>query len=195
MATPAAEQFERVVTQKFPGTRFGRRNCRLIVGDDEYSQHSWDNARDVYPPLSIPYSGGPGNPGYTAYRDYLDKVVQFVRDNREDLNVRGNGLWLVLRHFNHAHFDFLPAGIGIPRCAGGTDRYKYPDGSVSTTATLINVYEEEDPMNMIAFVNAAFDSGNPAVQGNREYWLELAERNPSDPEFYFLFKAALTPPQ
>lgn len=194
MATPAAYQFETVVAEKFPGTRFGRRNCRRIANRQTYSQHSWDNARDVYPPLSIPYSGGPGNPGYTLYKLYLDEVVDFVRANLDELNVRGRGLWQVADHWNHAHFDFLPYGYLTPKCAGGIDRYKYPDGTVSTTATLINTYEEEQLMNMVAFVNAAYDSGNPNLsEPDRQYWLNLAMTKPTDPEFYYLFKAALSP--
>ena len=55
----------------------------------------------------------------------------------------------------------------------------------------------EDTMNMTAFVNAAFDAGNPAVQPNtpagRQYWLDLAAADPNSAQFYDLWKAALTP--
>lgn len=51
----------------------------------------------------------------------------------------------------------------------------------------------KDDMNLTALVNAAFDSGNPAVTGSRSYWLGLAETDPQSPEWYDLFKAMLTP--
>lgn len=193
MATPAAEQFETVITQKFPGTRFGRYNCRKISGSTTYSQHSWNNARDLYPPEDMPYEGV-GSHSYAQYRGFLDEVVAFVRDNLEALNVRGRGLWQVRNHYNHAHFDFWPQGHNVPPCDGGRREYRYPDGHIENTARLINTYKEEPKMNMVAFVRACYDSGHPALrEADRQYWLDKAEADPNDPEFYDLFKAVLGP--
>ena len=135
MGTPAANHFEEVLSQKFPGIRFGRMNCRKISGSSWWSQHSWNNARDIYPPKSIPYLSS--NDG--EYRAWLDAVHAFIVANKEDLNVRVL-LWQVRSHYNHIHADFWPRGWATPPCAGGSPRYKYPDGSVTSTATLINNY-------------------------------------------------------
>ena len=47
-------------------------------------------------------------------------------------------------------------------------------------------------MNLHAYVDAAFDVGNPAVQGNRQHWHDLADDDPASSEWYNLFKASLT---
>lgn len=136
MATPAAVQFEAVLSAKFPGIRFGRVNCRKISGSTWWSQHAWNNARDIYPPKSIPYLVS--NDG--EYRAYLDAVNVFITENYGDLNVRVK-LWQVKSHYNHIHADFWPRGWATPPCAGGTSRYKYPNGDIKSTASLINTYE------------------------------------------------------
>lgn len=193
MPTPAAAQFEAVLTEKFPGIRFGRRNCRKISGSSTWSQHSWDNARDIYPPAAIKYYP-PGDPKYTPYKVYLDLVWDFIGKNLEALNVRGRGLWQVTNHYNHIHVDFWPQGYSVPPCANGNLLFRYPDGTIKPIAQLINKYEEDTDMNMVAFVNAAYDSGHPALrESDRPYWLAKAEANPRDPEFYDLFKAVLGP--
>ncbi len=187
MGTPAANQFEEVLSERFPGIRFGRVNCRKIGDSSYWSQHSWNNGRDVYPPTSLQYLTS--NDG--DYRAYLDEVWEFVVANAGALNVRVR-LWQVKNHYNHIHIDFWPRGWSTPPCAGGVPRYKYPDGSVEYTAQLINTYTE-DEMNLEAYVNAAFDSGNPAVQGDRNYWLGLAQTNPKSPAWYDLFRAVMVP--
>ena len=113
-------------------------------------------------------------------------------NNLEALNVRVR-LWRVKNHYNHIHVDFWPRGWATPPCAGGSPRYKYPDGHEEPTARLLNEYTEEAPLNLEALVRAAFDSGNPAVQGDVNYWLELARTDPTNEEFYSLFRAMLTP--
>ena len=191
MQTPASVQAEQIISGKFPGTRFGHYNCRAIAGSSSWSQHSWNNALDIYPPKDIPYLAS--NDG--AYRAYLDEVYAFIETHLVELNVRVH-LWQVTNHYNHIHIDFWPRGWGTPPCAGGAERYKYPDATVKIgPPTLIYAWDgtEEPDMNMVAFVNAAFDSGNPAVKGDRDYWLTLAETDPRSAEFYDLFKAALTP--
>ena len=135
-ATPAASHFEAVLSAKFPGIRFGRYNCRKISGSSYWSQHSWNNARDIYPPLGIPYLSS--NDG--EYRAYLDMVNDFIKENLTELNVRVR-LWQVKNHYNHIHADFWPRGWATPPCAGGSTRYKYPNGDVKSTATLINQYD------------------------------------------------------
>ena len=129
MATPAAMQFEAVLMDEFPGIRFGRVNCRKISGSSLWSQHSWNNARDLYPPLGEP-------------NDWLDQVWDFIDVNREGLNLRVT-LWRVTNHYNHIHVDFWPRGWATPPCAGGAERYKYPDGTVKYgPPELINEYED-----------------------------------------------------
>ena len=131
MATPAANQLEAVITAKFPGTRFGRSNCRTIAGSTTYSQHAWNNARDIYAPLSDP------NP-----KEWVDRIHRFLEANFEELNVRLL-LWQVEDHYGHMHADLWPSGYGIPPCAGGAERYKYPGGVGVKTGppTLINKWE------------------------------------------------------
>ena len=147
MATPAATQLERVLSAVFPGIRFGRRNCRKISGSSWWSQHSWDNARDIYPPAHISYTDD-----REEYQAYLDVVSDFIKANAVELNIRVH-LWRVKNHYNHIHVDFWPRGWATPPCAGGSPRYKYQDGSVESTARLVNTYggstdpvvpEEED---------------------------------------------------
>ena len=136
MSTPAANQVELVLSKKFPGMRFGRVNCRKISGSSVWSQHSWNNARDLYPPRSIPYLSS--NDG--EYRRYLDEVWAFLVENQEDLNIRVR-LWQVKNHYNHIHVDMWPRGWSTPPCAGGAPRYKYPNGDVRSQAVLINTYK------------------------------------------------------
>jgi len=138
MGTPAANQLEAVLSEEFPGIRFGRVNCRFISGSTTYSQHSWNNARDLYPPLGIEYLTS--NDGW--YREWLDAVWAFIEENQEALNIRVK-LWQVKSHYNHIHVDFWPRGWSTPPCAGGSPRYKYPNGDVESTATLINTYEDD----------------------------------------------------
>ena len=135
MGTPAANHFEEVLSQKFPGIRFGRVNCRKISGSSWWSQHSWNNARDIYPPKSISYLSS--NDG--EYRAWLDQVWDFIEENYDELNIRVK-LWQVRSHYNHIHVDFWPRGWATPPCAGGSPRYKYPNGDVRSTAVLLNSY-------------------------------------------------------
>jgi len=160
MATPAANQFEAVLSERFPGIRFGRVNCRKISGSTTWSQHSWNNGRDIYPPTSIPYLTS--NDG--EYKAWLDEVAQFIIDNKEALNIRVF-LWQVKSHYNHIHVDFWPRGWSTPPCADGSPRYKYPDGSIETTARLINTYEEADVADQV--------TSNPAFQPAFDKALEV----------------------
>ena len=160
MATPAANQFEAVLSERFPGIRFGRVNCRKIAGSSAWSQHSWNNARDIYPPSSIPYLTS--NDG--EYREYLDEVHAFILANFEALNIRVF-LWQVKSHYNHIHADFWPRGWSTPPCADGAPRYKYPDGSITSTATLINEFEEASMANQV--------TSNPAFQPSFDAALEV----------------------
>lgn len=149
-ATPPAVQLEEVLSEKFPGIRFGRYNCRKISGSTTWSQHSWNNARDIYPPKDIPYLTS--NDG--EYRAYLDKVNDFIVEHLESLNVRVR-LWQVKNHYNHIHVDFWPRGWSTPPCAGGSPRYKYPDGEIKSSSSLINEYEESNVPNQTT-TNPAF---------------------------------------
>lgn len=158
-ATPPAVQLEAVLSEKFPGIRFGRYNCRKISGSSTWSQHSWNNARDIYPPLGIPFEAD--NEG--DYRDYLDEVAAFVRANMEALNIRVF-LWQVSNHYNHIHVDFWPRGDSLPPCSGGSPRYKYPDGTIAPISQLINTYEEPDLANQ--------ETTNPAFQPSFDKALE-----------------------
>lgn len=164
MATPAATQFEAVLSERFPGIRFGRVNCRKISGSDWWSQHSWNNARDIYPPKDIPYLTS--NDG--AYRAWLDEVWDFIEENYDELNIRVK-LWQVRSHYNHIHVDFWPRGWATPPCAGGAIRYKYPNGDVTSTATLINTYTEEP--NVPEGPNQ--ETSNPAFQPAFDKALEV----------------------
>lgn len=196
MGTPAANQFEAVLSARFPGIRFGRVNCRKIANRELYSQHSWNNGRDIYPPIAIKYGGGPGSPAYAPYKAYLDAVYAFIKDNLYQLNIN-HMLWQKAGHYNHIHADFWPEGSGVPPCAGGELLIRYP-GRQPTHAdfTLINTYSKEElDMNLKAFVRAAFSAGNPAVQGDINYWLGLADTDPYSDEWEDLFRAALTPTQ
>jgi len=150
MGTPAANQLEVVLSAEFPGIRFGRVNCRKIANSDTWSQHSWNNARDIYPPTSIPYLTS--NDG--EYREWLDAVWAFINENQFELNIRVK-LWQVKSHYNHIHVDHWPRGWATPPCAGGSPRYKYPNGDVEATATLINTYEDD---------MADQETSNPAFQ-------------------------------
>ena len=122
--------------------RFGRYNCRKISGSSAWSQHSWGpNALDLYPPKHISYATQ-----RQEYQDYLDIVDGFIRQHLSELNVRVR-LWRVKNHYNHIHIDFWPRGWSTPPCAGGSPRYKYPDGSVTSVARLINQYDGDmDPI-------------------------------------------------
>lgn len=165
MATPAAEQLETALSEQFPGIRFGRYNCRKISGSDTWSQHSWNNARDIYPPSGIEYLTS--NDG--EYRDYLDEVDEFLLEYKEALNIRVH-LWQVRNHYNHIHVDFWPRGWALPPCAGGSPRYKYPDGTYETTARLLNTYEEVDMANQ--------ETSNPAFQPAFDKALEAGMFSP-----------------
>lgn len=188
MGTPAADQFEDVLSERFPGIRFGRVNCRKISNSAFWSQHSWNNARDVYPPLGITYLRS--NDG--DYRAYLDEVWAFIKANQDMLNIRVK-LWQVTNHYNHIHVDFWPRGWATPPCAGGSNRYKYPGGDTRVgPPVLLNEYEERT-MNLHALVRAAFTAGNPAVAGDIDYWLQLADNDPFSDEWENLFRAMLTP--
>ena len=189
MGTPAANQIESVLSVKFPGMRFGRFNCRAISGSSTYSQHSWNNARDLYPPLGISYPS-------TEYTLWLDHVATFLRSNMESLNIRVL-LWQVRNHYNHIHIDFWPQGWETPPCAGGSDRYRYPNGTVKLgPPVLLNEYEEESENLeeiMTAMVKGAYASGHPSLRVQDEaYWLGLAQDNPRSEEFADLWKAVLS---
>ena len=128
--TLAAQQLEDVVSAKFPGTRFGRINCRKISGSSTYSQHAWNNARDIYAPTDYPDPAS-----------WVDQIHAFLKDNFKELNLR-LVLWRVKDHYGHLHADLWPSGYGTPPCAGGADRYKYPGIGVKPgPATLINEWE------------------------------------------------------
>lgn len=159
MGTPAANQLEVVLSEKFPGIRFGRVNCRFISGSTIYSQHSWNNARDIYPPEGVQYLTS--NDG--EYRAFLDEVWDFIEANQEALNIRVK-LWQVRNHYNHIHVDFWPRGWSTPPCADGAPRYKYPNGDVEPTATLINTYEDD---------MANQETSNPAFQPAFDQALEV----------------------
>ena len=194
MATPAADQFEQVLVEKFPGIRFGRYNCRRISGSSTYSQHSWNNARDIYPPISIRYAEDT-----EAYQAWLDEVDEFISspENFEMLNLK-LVLWRVKNHYNHIHVDFWPHGENIPMCDGARiNTWSYPDGSEKEAvhAELLNTYEEKEvkDFNLHALVDAAFDAGlaQPDTPAGRAYWHEMADERPDDPEWYNLFFAML----
>ena len=196
MATPAADQFEAVLQEKFPGIRFGRYNCRKISGSSTYSQHSWNNARDIYPPLSIRYADSK-----EEYQAWLDEVDEFISSpaNFEMLNLR-LVLWRVKDHYNHIHADFWPHGEDTPMCDGApTNTWSYPDGSEKEGAhtELLNVYEEPQEevsvINLHALVDAGFDAGlaEPDTPEGRQYWHILAEDNPLSDEWYDFFFAIL----
>lgn len=97
-------------------------------------------------------------------------------------NIQGDQMW---RWLGWSIGDFMHWQINVPSWQLKVDWNTVPDIGV------------EGDMNMIAFVNAAFDSGNPAVQpateAGRKYWLNLAATDSNSPEFYNLIKAALTP--
>lgn len=142
--TPPSIQLEQVLKQKFPGIRFGRYNCRKISGSTYWSQHSWNNALDIYPPKHISYATQ-----RQEYQDYLDIVHAFIKSELSALNVRVL-LWRVRNHYNHIHADFWPRGWATPPCAGGSPRYKYPNGDVKSTTTLIHSYDGNlDPIDPI----------------------------------------------
>ena len=93
-------------------------------------------------------------------------------------NQQGEQIW---RWLGWSIGDFMHWQINVPEWRLEVDWNTVPGSGV------------EDTMNMTAFVNAAFDAGNPAVQGSRQYWLDLAASDPNSLQFYDLWKAALTP--
>ena len=178
MATPAANQLEQVISDKFPGTRFGRYNCRPISGSSTWSQHSWNNGRDIYPPKEISYADN-----REEYQAFLDEVNQFITENFEALNIRIR-LWRVKNHYNHIHVDFWPRGWSAPPCTGSASRYKYPDGHEEPIARLLNKYTGEEVMPREVFeglIRALFAAGGE-FQGEPEYWISLIDY-PDSPEW------------
>ena len=115
----AANQLESVLDARFPGIRFGRYNCRRIAGSEQYSQHSWSNARDLYAPTDSE------NPDA-----FIDVVVDWLEANAEALSVRLI-LWQVPNHYSHAHVDLWPQGYAVPPCdGGGLPSWLYQDGTI-----------------------------------------------------------------
>lgn len=169
MATPAAIQLETILSARFPGIRFGRRNCRKISGSTQWSQHSWDNGRDIYPPLGLP-------------NDWLDQVNEFLENHLSDLNVRVK-LYRVKDHFNHIHVDFWPRGWSTPPCAGGTSQYRYPSGTVLSYPILLNTFKEDEmPRKLFEGMIYALFAADGEFQGNPQYWIDLID-NPNSPEW------------
>ena len=144
MATPAAAQLELVLKDHFPGIRFGRYNCRKIAGSNKYSQHSWNNARDLYAPTDDPHP--------TAF---LDEVVEFIEIYQDELNVRVV-LWQIRDHYTHAHADMWPTGINVPPCDGGEEEYENYDGTIIHGSPPLNEIWKEP--------NVLEETSNPAFQ-------------------------------
>jgi hypothetical protein len=119
--TQAADQLERVLTDRFPGIRYGRVNCRRIAGSTTWSQHAWPggNARDLYAPTDSPQP-----------MEFLDWVTEWLENNRDALSIRLI-LWRAPDHYSHAHVDFWPTGQGTPPCAGGVETWRYSDGTLT----------------------------------------------------------------
>jgi hypothetical protein len=126
--TKAVNQLEKEISERFPGVRFGRCNCRYIAGTTIPTQHAWPgadgkpcgNARDIYAPT--------GDPDPMRF---LDDVHAFIKTYAADLSVR-TLLWRVKDHFTHIHVDHWPKGYRTPPCMGGANQYQYNDGLVVT---------------------------------------------------------------
>ena len=106
--------------------RIGVTNCRKISGSQNYSQHSWSNAIDIY----------------TANKGFQDKMATELKKEfgpyiRNVLTWRYNAA-----HWNHIHVDMWPKGIYTPPCDGGTLRVRHKDGTQGTVFTS-NIGEDE----------------------------------------------------
>jgi hypothetical protein len=112
--TLAASALETYLDRQWPLLTFQRHNCRPIAGTRVYSQHAWPggNARDIFGPVWM-----------------LDRVANHLRTVQRRLGIK-QILWRVKDHYDHVHADMWPTGIGIPPCAGGTERYRYSTGKI-----------------------------------------------------------------
>lgn len=93
-------------------------------------------------------------------------------------NIYGEQIW---KWLGWAIGDTMHWQINVPPERMQVDWNTVPDMAV------------EDSMNLKMLVQAAFDAGNPAVQGNIDHWLDLADSDPMSDEWYDLFRAMLTP--
>jgi len=124
--TPPSVQAEAILREHFPGLRFGRYNCRPISGSSIFSQHSWNNALDIWETVEV-----------------LDEVNKFLGRHLHDLNIRVR-LWRVRNHYNHIHIDFWPKGIGVPHCRNGQlSTYQYLSAHKTHVSTLITTFKPE----------------------------------------------------
>lgn len=99
MLTPNAQRFRDDILARFRTRKIESKACRKISGTSSWSQHSWENALDIFP----------------VDRAEGDKIYARYRTN---WNVR-TSLWQVKDHYDHIHLDFWPYGYSTPPCAGG----------------------------------------------------------------------------
>jgi hypothetical protein len=114
--TPNVQTILDGVVAEFPQVRHGAWACRRIAGTITWSQHSWENAVDIF---VSPILG--------------DQVYSFIREEyAEHVKVI---LWRVKNHFDHVHVDPWPTGIATPPCKGGGLLVKHKDGKVGRIFT------------------------------------------------------------
>lgn len=112
---------------------------------------------------------------YKAVCKYTPVIVAAIEGVK---NLQGEQLWTWA---GYTIGDTMHWQINVP-----------PERTTVQWETVPGVASLSD-MNLEALVNAAFDAGNPAVQGDRNHWLSLAKTDPKSWEWYNLFKAMLTP--
>ena len=146
---------------------------RTIGGLDVWSEHAYGTAVDVdyFKNRHLHKRIYPQDPAFGTEFMFLEHQIRAIEAIR---NTEGQRIW-----------GWLGWAIGDSMHFYANVR---PE---DTTVDWSTVYTST--MNLHALVDAAFDSGNPAVGGNRAYWHALADTNPHADEWYDLFKAMLTP--
>ena len=128
--TPNIERIWREVHKRWPDVRsLGVFNCRKIANSSTWSQHAWRNAWDISSPNRVLLMG-PRTRLNPLHMAYMDKIVAHLKANRQTYNIR-TLLWRTTAHWDHAHVDPWPRGVGNPPCNGGPLQVQDRDGTIS----------------------------------------------------------------
>lgn len=173
--TPAAEQIEELVLDRWPGwvVQVGQYNRRPISGTSTWSQHSWGNAVDFH--LAV------GRPANATEKARGDTIAAYLRKHQTELGIR-TILWWVKDHWDHIHVDFWPKGIGTPPLSStGVGTFQYANGTqisariqlVPPEATIGDedmaiVIQTLKGQNMAYYRSLKLKTGAPG--GNPDYW-------------------------
>jgi len=143
--TQAATQVSKYLATRYPGIRFGRKSCRKIAGDDDWSQHAFydsddpdSNGLDIYGPAVLPSA---------AQQAFVSVVVEELEAYWEELAI-AHLLWKVPDHFGHAHLDFFPYGIDRSSCDSKYEA-KWRKSSGVTFWSTDPIWEGKIPMSWL----------------------------------------------